>query len=144
MSEALQGDQGGRSLQGRNVTHWCHNPRGNNSCGKAHVLFLSEIFVSKLPQCRVARVWHWFLGLWVLLSVGSTWLIISAPSSHTTFSRKFRAQPNLQHGLQRQHAGRDTNSMGKENCAVRKGPLPTIKCLGCLKSHKHLFGKING
>lgn len=33
----------------------CHNPRGNNSCGKG-VLFLNEIFVSRLPQCRVARV----------------------------------------------------------------------------------------
>lgn len=64
----------------------CHNARENNSCGKAHVLFLNEIFVSRLLQCRVARVWRRFLGVWVLLSIDSTWFMISAPSSHTTFS----------------------------------------------------------
>ena len=101
----------------------CHNPRGNNSCGKAHVLFLNEIFVSRLPQCRVARVWRRFLGLWVLLSTGSTWLMIHVPSSHMTFSRKFRAQPNPQHGFQREHARQDTNSLGKETAQLEKAPF---------------------
>lgn len=40
------------AYKGTNVTHWVSQPQGNNSCGKAHVLFLNEIFVFKIASVQ--------------------------------------------------------------------------------------------
>lgn len=76
------------------------------------VLFLNEIFVSRLLQCGVARVWHWLLGLWILPGVGTTWFTISTPCSYTAFSPEFRVQPHPQQNFQRKRAGKDPNLLG--------------------------------
>ena len=81
--------------------------------GSPCVLFLNEIFVSRLLQCGVARVWHRLLGLWLLPGVGTTWFMVSTPCSYTAFSPEFRVQPNPQQNFQRKHEGKDPNLLGK-------------------------------